>query len=352
MNLRLKKLFARLKPAGLDGLLLNVPANISYLLQYLSRDSYLLASPDGLIYITDSRYTSEARQHLTGMADIRTYKGNLFETIGGSCADLGIKRLGFEERFLPYAEFHKIKEKLRGVQLLVGGGHVETLRQIKDAGELAKIRAAVTITLQALDFIQDFLQPGIRELEVAAELERFIRYAGAQQASFETIVAFGPNAAYPHHVTGSRKLQTGEMALIDMGVDYAGYKSDLTRTFILDRITLLARKVYDVVKKAQTRAIRAIRPGVRASILDGIARRYIAKHGFGRYFGHNLGHGVGLTIHEAPSLSPQSNILMEPGMVFTVEPGIYLPGKVGVRIEDMVRVTEKGAQVISGAVDQ
>ena len=352
MSPRLSKLFAILAGDGIDGLLLNLPANISYLLGYLSRDSYLIASRKGLIYITDSRYTAEAKQCLAGIAQVVTYKGGLFETIGRSLTGLGLKRVGFEERYLTYAEFRSVKSNLQGIDLLPCHGYVEVLRQIKDARETRTIRRASRIALDALEFIQDILQPGIREVEVAAELERFIRYEGALGPAFETIVAFGPNAAHPHHITSGRKLLAGEMALIDMGVAYEGYKSDLTRTFILGKITPLARKVYDVVRKAQEKAIKAVRPGVRTSSVDKVARAHIARNGFGAYFGHNLGHGVGLEVHEAPTLSSLKDTVLQPGMIFTVEPGIYLPGKLGVRIEDMVRVTEKGAEVLSGTIDQ
>jgi Xaa-Pro aminopeptidase len=223
---------------------------------------------------------------------------------------------------------------------------VEGLRQIKDNNELQKIKKAIMITLAAYRYIQKFLKPGIREIEIVGEIERFIHRHGARACAFEIIVASGPHAAYPHHVTSNRKLQNNEMVLIDMGVDYQGYKSDLTRTFFLGRIKPLANKVYTIVEQTQSHVVKLIRPGILSRELDAAARQYIWRQGYGPFFSHNLGHGVGLEIHEAPFLSSKSQTQLEAGMVFTVEPGIYLAGRLGVRIEDMVLVTDKGAQVL------
>ena len=351
-NQRLKKVYAQLAHQRLDGLLVCLPANISYLTRSLSRDSYLVASLKGNIYITDSRYTEEAKACLKGIAVVKKYTGSLFKTIALTFTELGLKRVGFESRYLPFAEYQKIKDSLaQGIDLIPVHSIVESLRQIKEEDEASKIQAAARITLKALDFIRDFLLPGVKEIEVAAELERFIRYNGAAAHAFDIIVASGPNAAYPHHITSSRKLREGEMVLIDMGVDYSGYKSDLTRTFFLGKINVLARRVYNAVQEAQARAIRQIRPGVLSNKVDAAARSFLAEKGFDKYFGHNLGHGVGLEIHEAPAISPKDTAALEPGMVFTVEPGVYLPGKLGVRIEDMVRVTREGVEVLSGTID-
>lgn len=351
-DLRLKKIYAKLKQENLDGLVLSSPANISYLTDYLSRDSYLVASPKGNIYITDSRYIEEAKIQLKGLARIRKINGSLFKTVALACSELGLNRVGFEERYLAFAEYQKISGYLdKDITLIPTHSLVEQLRQIKDREELKKIKKAVSIAIKAFEFIQDFIAPGIKEIEVAGELERFIRYHGARTSAFELIVASGPNAAYPHHITSLKKLQNDEPVLIDMGVDYAGYKSDLTRTFFLGKITPLARKVYNTVREAQERALRQIRPGVVVSKIDAAARQHIVQKGYGGFFGHNLGHGVGLETHEAPSISAQENNTVEPGMVFTVEPGIYLPARFGVRLEDMVLVTPKGFRLISGLID-
>jgi len=350
---RLKKIFSELKQEKLEGLLLNSAANISYLTKYLSRDSYLVISSQGNIYITDSRYTEEAKINLKGLATIKKINSSLFKTIALACEELGIKRVGFEERYLAFAEYQKIKSNLhKDVALIPTHSLVERLRQVKEEGELKKIRQAIKITLRAFEFIQDFLKPGIKEIEVAAELEHFIRYNGGCTSAIEIIVASGPNAAYPHHITSQKKLRNHEPVLIDMGVDFSGYKSDLTRTFFLGKITFLFRKVYNTVKEAQERAFRQIKPGAGVSKIDTAARQYITQKGYGRCFGHNLGHGVGLEVHEAPSISAKENNTLESGMVFTVEPGIYLPGKFGVRIEDIALVTQQGLEILSGVINK
>lgn len=352
MNLRLKNIYVELEQQGLDGLFLSSPANITYLTEYLSRDSYFVISTKGNIYITDSRYTEETKESLEGIATVKRINGSIFKAVAVACHDLGLKRVGFEERCLVFAEYQKIRECLHeSTELIPTHGFVEELRQIKSKGELKKIKEAVRITLKAFDFIQDFISPGIKEIEIAAELERFIRYNGARAEAFEIIVASGSNAAFPHHITSGRKLHNHEMVLIDMGVDCDGYKSDLTRTFFLGKITPLARKVYNAVKQAQAKALREIKPQVMANKVDAAARSFIRQKGYGKFFGHNVGHGVGLEVHEAPIISPSENSPLKPGMVFTVEPGIYLPGKLGVRIEDMVMLTEKEAEVISGTID-
>ncbi|MCX5709308.1 MAG: Xaa-Pro peptidase family protein [Candidatus Omnitrophica bacterium] len=350
---RLQKICKKLEEENLDGLLLSSPANITYLTEYPSRDSYLLVSRKGNLYFTDSRYTQEAKTFLKGRAQVKDASGTTFKTIAQGLADLGLKRVGFESRYLPYAEYKRIHLDLNKRSLLIPTHSlVEELRQIKDAGEIKKIREAVKICIGALELMRNFIAPGKKEIEVVAEMERFIRYQGASNSSFDTIVATGAHAAYPHHISGQRKLSKAEPVLIDAGVEFKGYKSDLTRVYFLSKMDGLISKVYDIVRGAQLKAIEEIRPGTAISKIDRAARGYIAKKGYAPYFKHNLGHGLGLEIHELPNISPKSDIELEEGMVFTIEPGIYLPGKFGIRIEDMVLVTKKGCEVLSGALNK
>lgn len=350
---RLLKIRRKLEEENLDGLLVSSPANITYLTEYLSRDSYLLVSKKGNIYFTDSRYTQEARALLKKDTEVRDASGSTFKTIARGIVDLGLKRVGFESRYLPYAEYKRIHIDLKRRALLIPAhSMVEELRQVKDAGEIETIREAVRICVKAMEFVRDFIAPGKKEIEVVAEMERFIRYQGASNSSFDIIVASGPHAAYPHHISGERKLSKSEPVLIDAGVEVKGYKSDLTRVYFLSKINGLIRGVYDIVRGAQLKAIEEIRPGAVISNIDQAARGYIAKKGFAPYFKHNLGHGLGLEVHELPNISPKSDIELEEGMVFTIEPGIYLPGKFGIRIEDMVLVTKKGCEVLSGALNK
>jgi Xaa-Pro aminopeptidase len=338
-----------LKQRGLDGLLVSLPANVSYLTESLSRDAYLLVSLRGNIYFTDSRYIEEARGFLKENAQLKECNGSVFNHIAETILGLGLRKIGFEERYLPFAEFARLKA-LAGVKFDLIPTHsiIEDKRQIKDAQEIIKLRQAARITALALEHIRQFLVPGVKEVEVVAELERFIRYQGARASAFDIIVASGPNSSQPHHLSGARKLKNNEPVLIDFGVDYQGYKSDLTRVLFLGKISTLVRKVYDIVLKAQELAIKRIRPGAEMAEIDRVAREYIAAQGYGRCFTHNLGHGFGLEVHEAPHICGREASAIKPGMTFTVEPGIYLPGKFGIRIEDMVLITTKGCEVISG----
>lgn len=353
MNSRIKNIYRKLEQENLDGFLVSFPANITYLTEYPSRDSYLLVSKKENIYFTDSRYIEEAKSGLKGIATLRKINGSVFKLIAEACLNLGLRRVAFEERCLAFAEHKKIGEGLGKKTVLVPShGLIEELRQIKEPEELEKIRNAIAITGRALKFIKNFITPGKRETEVVGELERFIRYQGASKASFDIIVASGPNSSFPHHISSQRKIKNNEPVLVDIGVEYLGYKSDLTRVFFSGKISVLVQKIYAIVRRAQDKAIEKIKPAENVAEIDKAGRQYIAQKGFGRFFGHNLGHGVGLEVHEAPYISGRENNLLEAGMVFTVEPAIYLPDKFGIRIEDMVLVTKDGCKVLSGAIDK
>ncbi len=353
MDLRIKNIYTKLEQQNLDGLIVSLAANISYLTKYPSRDSYLLVSKKGNVYFTDSRYVEEAKLALKGKAALKKINGSVFKLIADACLALRLGRIAFEERNLAFAEYKKIKESLGRKALLVPTHSlIEELRQIKEPEELEKLRNAIAITAKAFKFIENVIAPGKQEIEVAGEVERFIRYKGASGVSFDIIVASGPNSSFPHHISSQRKLKSNEPVLVDMGVEYLGYKSDLTRVFFLGRINVLAQKIYDIVLEAQDRAIKKIKPAEIVAEIDKAGRGYINQEGFGEFFGHNLGHGVGLEVHESPYLSGKERNTLEPGMVFTVEPAIYLPNKFGIRIEDMVLVTKGGCEVLSGAVSK
>lgn len=350
---RIKNAQALLEKNELDGLILSLPANITYLTRYLSRDSYLLISKDKNIYFTDSRYTEEAKEALNSAFSIRQINGLVFNIIANSCIELGLKRIAFEERYLPFAEYNAIKTALQEkAELIPTHNLIEQLRQIKEEDELVKIKKAVQISAQAFKFAEVYIKPGKTELEVAGELERFIRQKGALKSAFDIIVGSGPNSSFPHHISSSRVIRNNEPVLVDMGIDYLGYNSDLTRVFFLGKISVLGRKIYEVALQAQQQAIANIRPGCFSDEIDKIGRNYIKEHKFGPYFAHSLGHGVGLEVHEEPHISKSHHQELKEGMVFTIEPGIYLPHKFGVRIEDMVLVTKKGTEVLSGIIDK
>jgi Xaa-Pro aminopeptidase len=353
MNIRLKNLSQKLKQESLDCLLVASAANISYLVKFTSRDSYLLVSKKKSVYFTDSRYFEEVKPRLLkqGIAVVNVH-GPVSAAIARECEGLKFKRIGFEGHVMTCLEFKRLVEGLKGkARLLPSSGLVEGLRQVKDASEIALIKQALKITGLTLAFARKIIRPGKRELEIAAELERFMRFRGASNAAFDIIVASGPNSSYPHHAPTSRIIRKNEPVLIDIGVEYKGYKSDLTRVYFLGKINFLAQRVRKVVGNAQQMAIKEIKPGAKMAEIDGVSRGYIARLGFGKCFGHSLGHGVGLETHEAPRISAASKGVLRPGMVFTIEPGVYLAGKFGIRLEDMVLVTKKGCVVLSGSIN-
>ena len=348
MNERIYDILASNK---LDALFISSQPNIAYLTGYPSRESYLLVSQKENIYFTDSRYTAEARRCLKDCV-VKQYNGAFYKTIAEACNKLKFKRIGFEERYLPFAEYAKIEAGLSAsTEFIPVNSLVEELRKVKSPEELCKIRKAAQITVKTLQYINNIIKPGIKEIELAGEIEHFIRHNGAMGAAFEIIVASGPNSSFPHHLTSQKKIKRNEPVLIDMGINYEGYKSDLTRVFFLGKMESLLQRIYSIVLSAHDAAIEKIKPGIKAQEIDLTARNLISKEGFGEFFGHALGHGVGLEVHEGPSISKRSNEILEEAMVFTVEPGIYLPGKFGVRFEDTVIVTKKGCEVLNGALN-
>jgi len=352
MNSRIKNILSRLKEEGLDGFIVSSAHNISYLTETRSRDAYLIVSAKERVYLTDARYTEEFKKKLKGFS-LRKIDTSVFSIIADILQELKLRRVGFEDMHLSVSQHQRLSRQCRRrIKLVPVRNLVEDLREIKDRDEVAKIRVATDIAMQALRHIRKFILPGKRELEIAAELEHFIRYKGGHSSSFEIIVASGANSSFPHHLTSSRRLRDNEPVLIDMGVDYSGYKSDLTRVFFLGKIKPSVREVYDIVAEAQGRALKSIKPAVIINKIDRAARQYITRQGYGGFFSHNLGHGIGLEVHESPRIRPAEKARLKAGMVFTVEPAIYLPDKFGIRLEDMVLVTTKGVEVLSGALDK
>jgi Xaa-Pro aminopeptidase len=352
MTPRLERLYILLQKNHLDGVLVSHQPNITYLTGFLSSDSYLLVTPKQNFFITDSRFYQQAQVSLRRGFNIRLSGESVFNTIAKLAKKRKIKRLGFEARNLDFAQYNRIKKLLYPINFIPTQLLIEELRKIKEPEELTKIKKAVGISAQALRYARGIIRSGFSEIEIAAELERFIRYKGAGTTSFETIVASGENSCFPHHITSKRRLKECDYLFIDIGVDYQGYKSNLTRPFFLGKIPSKINKIYEVVHQAQIRAINKIKPGVKICEIDRCARQYIAKHGYGGFFTHNLGHGIGLEVHEEPYISANNKATIEPGMAFTVEPAIYLPGKFGLRLEDDIVVTRKGCEVLSGNLNK
>ncbi|MBU1999111.1 MAG: aminopeptidase P family protein [Candidatus Omnitrophica bacterium] len=330
----------------IPGLFVSSAPNISYLSGSPSRDSFLLVTQQKCIYFTDGRYYEQARNYLKGL-QVKRIANNIGDELFNALKILGLKELGFEEEYLSFAGYRRLESKFgKDFVLTPTRRLVEELRVIKDKYEIIKIKKAAQIAKKALSFIEGVIKPGIKEIEVAAELERFIRYNGAGASAFDIIVATGKNSSYPHHQTSSRVIQKGEVVLVDMGVDYCGYKSDLTRVFLSDKINTSVRKVYDIVRGAQQEALKKLRPGLEICQVDKAARSYIQRKGLGKYFVHALGHGLGLEVHEAPGISSQAQGKIQQGMVFTIEPAVYIPHKFGIRLEEMILTNSKNCEVI------
>jgi len=345
MSSRISRLRNILGNKDIESIILFNPANVSYLAGFPVEDSYMFLNNKNALLITDSRYSKEY-QKLSNSREINIVeiKKSLLHTI----KTLKIKKLAFEQQYVSFYLYQKLKTLFKD-KLIPASDIVEELRMIKEKEEIGAIKKAIDITLETFKQIEKILKPGIREIEVAAEIERYIRYKGSTGTAFDIIVASGPNSCFPHAKITQRKIRNNEPVMIDLGIDFQGYKSDLTRMFFLGKMNPLFKKVYGIVEAALERAKKAVKPGVPINYIDRQARGFIKKKGFGSCFKHSSGHGVGLEVHEKPRISFQNKEPLKSGMVFTLEPAIYIDNKFGVRIEEMVLVTDKKAEVLSGS---
>jgi Xaa-Pro aminopeptidase len=345
---RRDKVCHALKKLGVDSLLVTDFTNVTYLTGFTGDDSFLLVHPQGAVAVSDSRYTIQFEEECPGLdLHIRRPGVSMVKALSKVVKTAGIGRMGVEADAMTLALRDEIAAAAPKLELASTTGIIEQLRQIKDREEISAIRQAVGYAEQGLEILRGGLRPEKTEKQVSAELEAAMRSVGAKGCSFPSIIAVGPRAALPHAQPTERQIGSSDFVLIDWGADGGLYKSDLTRVLVTGRISPKLERVYGVVLKAQLRAIAAIRPGVEARAVDCRAREIIHQAGFGRYFGHGLGHGLGLQVHEAPRLAANSQVVLKPGMVITVEPGIYLPGWGGVRIEDDVLVTPRGHEVLT-----
>jgi len=341
LNSRLKQLVRTFKNHSIDALLVSCDFNISYLTEFSASESWLLVTNKKAYYITDSRYILEVKKALKGIPVIQ-YTTSMIETLLQLVKKHKIKRLGFDQNEFSLARYNSFKSKKpKGLRLLQSYGLVEYLRESKEKKEIASIKKALKIHDQALRYIQRYIKPGYTELEVLLKLEQFVKKMGVG-FSFDPIIASGVNSCFPHAKVTKRTIRNNEPVLLDMGIDVNGYKSDLTRMFFLGKITNLVKNVTNFVGEAQRLAIEKIKPGALISEVDLAARNYLKEKNLAKYFGHALGHGVGLDIHESPRISSNNTNILRAGMVITVEPAVYLPGKFGVRVEDMILVTKTG----------
>jgi len=342
---RLRKAF---KSSGIDALLVTDFMNVTYLTGFTGDDSYLLVRRDGETLLSDPRYVTQLGEECPGLdLHIRPPGAAMLQAIVRTVKASKIARLGIEGDSMTVGLRDQIAEKLPKTALATTSGLVEKLRLIKDREEIARLRAAVDQAEKAFGALRTMLRPEMTEKEAADELEHQLRLFGAKDAAFPSIVAVGPRAALPHAMPTKKRIGEDDFTLVDWGANEGLYRSDLTRVVVTGKISPRFERIYRVVLEAQTRAIAAVRPGVSGHDVDSVARAVIANAGYGRRFRHGLGHGLGMLVHEAPRLAVNHSTILRPGMVVTVEPGIYIPGWGGIRIEDDVLVTRSGHEVLT-----
>ncbi len=347
MKERIKKLREKLDQENLDLLLVTSLTNIRYLCGFTGSNGVLLVSKDNAIFLTDFRYKEQVKKEVKG-AEIKIAQRELFSTL----TDIDLlkgKRIkaGFEEKYLSFQLYQRLKTLLPQVLWVPTENLVESLLVIKDQEEIKRIKKAAEISAKAFDEILPFFRPGTKESDIAAELEYRIKRNGGEGSAFEPIVASGLRSAMPHARASSKMLRKGEFVTLDFGALYEGYVCDITRTLVLGNATSRQKKIYDLVLKAQSKAIDNARPGMKGFELDKVGRDIIKKAGYQEYFGHGLGHGIGLLVHDSPGVGTKSQEVLKPGMVITIEPGVYIPGWGGVRIEDDVLITRNGCKILT-----
>lgn len=347
MKKRINALQRVLKKENLDCLLVTDLPQVRYLCGYTGTNGLLIVLQTDATFITDFRYAGQVKEQVKG-AKIKIVRRELFSELD-EMKKLQEKnlRIGYLEQFLPVKNLRMLEEKLPNALLAPTNGLVESLAARKDANELKLIKKAAEITDTAFERVLQIIKPGVGENEVRAELEYQMMMLGSEKPGFETIIASGKRSALPHGVASEKKIKKGEFVTLDFGAVYQGYHADMTRTVVVGKATSRQKKIYGLVLKAQIAGTKKAKAGLTGSEVDKHVRDIIEKAGYGKNFGHGLGHGLGLQIHEEPRLSPLSDSVLEPNMVVTVEPGIYLDGWGGVRIEDDVIITRNGCKVIN-----
>lgn len=342
---RVVKARGYLQKHDVDAIVFFNMSNVRYLSGFTGSDGAVLLGRESAWFLTDSRYTTQASLEVTDCPTVE-YRVKL-EGIAELASGEGFRRIGFEAEHTTVAVLNALSARLPDVDFVQIGEELSQLRILKDAEELDLLDRTACIASEALVATLAILKPGTIEREFALELEFAMRRAGADDKSFDFIVASGERGALPHGRASSKEIGRGELVTIDFGAVFAGYHSDETVTVAIGEPDARQREIYGIVKEAHDRALAAVKPGVEFRELDRIARGFIEEKGFGAYFGHGLGHGVGLDVHEKPVVSPRGEGVVEEGMVFTIEPGIYIPGWGGVRIEDTVAVTGDGYRLLT-----
>lgn len=346
MKIRLARLRNFLAERQLEAVVISSLQNIAYFSGFRGDDSFVVVTPQQAAVVTDFRYIEQANKQATD-CNVVEYKQSIYDSIADICRMEKLTKIGFEGANLSYEQYSKLTKAIESDAVSVD---LADLREIKDAGEIGKLKKAVAISDAAFTRVLEIIRPGMTELAVAAELEDVMRRLGSERPAFDTIVASGVRGSLPHGLATDKVIEDGDLVTMDFGAVYEGYHSDITRTICVGRINDKQREIYNTVLEAQLLGTRTVKAGISGKDVDAAVRKYIIDAGYGKYFGHGLGHGVGLAIHEQPRLSPKSTCQsLVAGMAVTVEPGIYLPGWGGVRIEDTVVVTQNGCDILTAS---
>ncbi|WP_117149450.1 M24 family metallopeptidase [Paraliobacillus zengyii] len=337
---KIEKLRIVMKKDNLGALVITNSFNIRYMTGFTGTSGIALITESKALFITDFRYTQQAADEVPSF-EIIEHKQGVIKEIANQVKTLGIKRIGFEKTDLTYEIFEEYQKEI-SAELVPTKGLVEKLRLIKTDDEIAILKEAAKIADAAFEHILTVIKPGVKEIDVSNELEFFMRKQGATSSSFDIIVASGYRSALPHGVASDKTIENGELVTLDFGALYKGYCSDITRTVAVGEVSDELHTIYDTVLQAQLKGVEGIKAGITAKEADALTRDYITEKGYGKYFGHSTGHGLGLEVHESPGLSFRSSEILEEGMVVTVEPGIYVPNVGGCRIEDDIIVTKDG----------
>jgi len=344
MNKKTKKLWELINH-DTDGMLVTSPENVRYLCGFSGTEGTLLLTRGKSFFLTDGRYATQARQQIKQFS-IVTFSEK-WKSLARIIKKLRVRSLGFEARHVTVAFFRELQKESPGLKLNPYAEELDGLRMVKEPGEIRILRDAARIAAESLQEALRLIRRGIRELDIATELEYRMKKKGADGPAFKTIVASGVRSALPHGTATSKRIRPGELLTIDYGVVYQGYCSDETCTFVVGSPSPKQKKIYETVRRAHDRALQAIVPGQALKNIDAAARAHIAQNGYKKYFNHGTGHGIGLCVHEPPVVSFRSTMTAKKGMLFTIEPGIYIPGWGGVRIEDTVVVTDQGCEIVT-----
>lgn len=351
---RIDGLIKKLNKHHIDALLVTKPENIFYLTSFFADDIVLVVSSKKSFLITDFIYAEAASRFFDDLLEVFVTKDkdSFTKTIAGAVSKHRIKKLGFESLSMSFFKYKKLKQTLKRIKLIATEDMIESMREIKEKGEILALKRVLKITAETFKIVKKRLSPDVTELDVAKYIKETFIKKGADGHSFEPIVATQPSSSQPHYTPEKKRLGSNKAILVDLGAKLDGYNSDLTRICLLGKISSKFAKLYTILLNAQKRAIERIKPGVKIRDVDLAARQHIDSKGLGKFFGHSLGHGIGLEIHERPSVSYYNKDFVKEGMVFTVEPGIYIPGYGGLRIEDVVLVSKSGCEVLTDDIDK